>query len=422
MNRILVAVTAVLALWAPAACGSADTDPTSSTTVELFGPFRGEEAELLARSLEPFTEATGIAVRYTGTGAFVTDLEAQVRAAAPPDIAFIPQPGLVRDLAAAGELVPLGEPTLAAIDTHYDEAAASLGEVDGTPVAVPFRASVKSLIWYRPSEFDRLELAVPADLAELVALVDQVTDQGIEPWCLGIEAQGATGWVATDWTEDLLLRLAGPDTYDGWIDGSVRFDDPAVAQAFEGFRALALDPGRSSGGIAGILETSTRDAAAALFDTPATCLLHRQGSIAWSWFPDGLEFGTDVDVFVFPTAQAGDEPPLVLGSTSAVAFSDRPEVEALMAHLATPGSVREWAEAGGFTSPQHNPGYELPPVDRVVQELLDTATVVRPDASDSMPAAIGTSLLWSEITAWVADTQSYVDFAATMDAAVDDLG
>jgi alpha-glucoside transport system substrate-binding protein len=105
-----------------------------------------------------------------------------------------------------------------------------------------------------------------------------------------------------------------------------------------------------------------------------------------------------------------------------VAFSDRPEVEALMAHLATPGSVREWAEAGGFTSPQHNPGYDLPPVDRAVQELLDTATVVRPDASDSMPAAIGTSLLWSEITAWVADTQSYVDFAATMDAAVDDLG
>ena len=169
MNRILVAVTAVLALWAPAACGSADTDPTSSTTVELFGPFRGEEAELLARSLEPFTEATGIAVRYTGTGAFVTDLEAQVRAAAPPDIAFIPQPGLVRDLAAAGELVPLGEPTLAAIDTHYDEAAASLGEVDGTPIAVPFRASVKSLVWYRPNEFDRLGLEVPGDLAEPVS-------------------------------------------------------------------------------------------------------------------------------------------------------------------------------------------------------------------------------------------------------------
>ena len=34
------------------------------------------------------------------------------------------------------------------------------------------------------------------------------------PWCMGIEADTATGWPATDWFEDLVMRYGGADGYN----------------------------------------------------------------------------------------------------------------------------------------------------------------------------------------------------------------
>ena len=50
-----------------------------------------------------------------------------------------------------------------------------------------------------------------------MALSDQMVADGNTPWCVGFESGGATGWPATDWMEDIMLRTAGPDVYDQWV-------------------------------------------------------------------------------------------------------------------------------------------------------------------------------------------------------------
>jgi alpha-glucoside transport system substrate-binding protein len=413
----------VLGLGA-ASCVGGDAAPPrdEAATVEIFGPFRGTEAELLAVSLEPFEQATGADIRYTGTGAFVGDLEAQVRAANPPDIALIPQSGLVRELVASGDIVPLASETLAALEANFTDETRALGEIDGVAVGVPFQVSVKSLVWYRPEIFDRLGLTIPTTLDELETLAQQIEGAGLTPWCLGIEAQAATGWVATDWTEEMVLRLAGADTYDAWVQGDIHFADPPIADAFAAFRELALAPGRTAGGISGVLRTPHQASPLGLFGDSPECVLHRQASFVVNSLPPGLQFGPDGDVhfFVFPGLSDDAPAPLLVGSVVAVSFDDRPAVAAVMTHLATPSSTSRWARAGGFLRPHSTVDLDqLPPVDRAATELIRKAAIIRADASDAMAPEIGTGLLWQEITRWVAEEVTYDQFAQTIDSARD---
>ena len=417
LRWLAVAVAAALAI---AGCSDTPAEGAGSLTVEIFGPYRDDEAELFAESLAAFSERTGIDIRYTGTGSFVSDLRAQaLETANPPDIAIIPQPGLVAELFRAEKALPLDQEVVSTVDSLYPEPERELGEVDGVLVGVPFRTTAKSLVWYRPDVFAERGLTVPRTLAELLTLVRQVQAEGTAPWCFAIEAQGATGWAATDWAEDLVLRLAGPDVYDQWVAGEVGFSDPGIRRAHEHFRTLVLEAGRIHGGLAAGLGTNVRDVHEPLLTDPPGCLLYRQGSAAFGWMPDGVEFGPDgdVDAFVLPAIDEETTPPVVVGVDLAVGFTDRPEVAAVLTYLATPESTRAWEEAGGFVSPRLTTQANVQPSDRAALAALRAAPEIRIDASDAMPPAIGTTLLWEQLTAWVAGARPYDAFAATLDDA-----
>ncbi len=83
---------------------------------------------------------------------------------------------------------------------------------------------------------------------------------------------------------------------------------------------------------------------------------------------------------------------------------------------------REWAERGGFfsglTSVDLDTYYDA--ADRRFAELLREERTLRFDASDVMPSAIGSDLLWREITQWIAGAIDLDELVATMDAAYAD--
>ena len=96
------------------------------------------------------------------------------------------------------------------------------GTVDGKFYAAPLGANVKSFVWYSPQAFKDKGYEVPKTWAELLALSDKIAADNpgdeVKPWCAGIESGDATGWPATDWIEDVMLRTAGPETYDKWVN------------------------------------------------------------------------------------------------------------------------------------------------------------------------------------------------------------
>jgi alpha-glucoside transport system substrate-binding protein len=402
-----------------AACGSSSPTPDRDA-IDVFGPYRDVEADNFAASLRGFEQETGIEVDYTGSADFVSDLQQRVESGLDaPDIAVVPQRGLITDLVERGLVVALDDSTLTAIDENYGGRADDLTQGAAGYVA-PYRVAPKSLVWYRPDVFEQHGWEVPATFDQLVELVDRISAGDASPWCFTMAAGTATGWAATDWVEDVVLHQAGLDAYDQWTAGTLAWDDATIRQALTTVDDLVVEAGRSVGGLRRILQGDVTEASASMFTDPPGCAMYKQASFAQSWFPGDIVVGEDVDFFVMPGPDLAEPSPMLIGADGLVKFSDDERVDELMAYLVSPDGGREWARRGGYLSARTSVDLDTyyTDTDRQLAEVLLDGRELRFDASDLMPPEIGSGLLWSEITAWVAGTSSLDSFVTTIDDAV----
>ncbi|MEM9746570.1 MAG: ABC transporter substrate-binding protein [Actinomycetota bacterium] len=269
-------------------CPAPDAGGDPDGVVTIFGPETEGELEAFRASMAPFTEATGIEVEIAGDQGFAEQIGVQVDGGSAPDIAIFPQPGRVVDFARSCDLVPLADNVADVVQENFG-GFADLGVVDGVLVGVPNKTDVKSLMWYSPTAFDEKGYSIPTTHDELVALMDQAVADGVTPLCIGIGSDASTGWPGTDWTEDYMLRLKGPDFYDQWVNNEVAFDDPEVIEVGEFWFDIWSNPDYVFGGLQNVGATSFRDQGQPLVD--GECLLHRQANFFANFFPEGVQVG-----------------------------------------------------------------------------------------------------------------------------------
>ena len=214
-------------------------------TLTIFGPWRGDDETHIQVVLEYFRQATGADVKYSSSENYEQQVVIDTQAGSPSNITILPQPGLIADLAAKGLMVPLSDADKAWMVENYGagQSWVDIGtakDKDGKPQFFGFnyKADVKSLVWYSPENFKDAGYEVPQTVEDLVALSDKIVKDGGKPWCIGLGSGGATGWPATDWIEDILLRTEKPEVYDGWVNNSIKFTDPAIINALDIFRFL----------------------------------------------------------------------------------------------------------------------------------------------------------------------------------------
>jgi alpha-glucoside transport system substrate-binding protein len=225
-----------------------------------------------------------------------------------PDVAFLYQPNDVGELAAAGRVVSLREFGLVqpSLDQRFGAYLAGLGSVDGTPYAVSASVGLKSLVWYPPDDFRDVGYQVPVTWDEMMTLSQQIADTGDAAWCMAMGSPDpfgdATGWVGTDWIEDILLRTAGTDVYDAWTRGDLPFSSPEVTRAWEIYGQVLFTEGFVLESPEEILSAPWWEALGPLLWDPPGCWMHRQASFAAQTVTDqGGVLGQNVAVFGFPT-------------------------------------------------------------------------------------------------------------------------
>ncbi|MBD2231703.1 ABC transporter substrate-binding protein [Phormidium tenue] len=395
------------------------TEVQSGDTITILGTLTGVGEDKMRAAMAPFTAATGIEIVYEGSDAFTTLVPVRVDSGNPPDIALFPQPGLMMDFAEAGQMVPLTDfIDRTTLTDAYDEYLLNLVSVADDVYGLWMRADVKSLVWYNPEAFEAKGYTVPTTWAELEALSDRMIADGSKPWCMGMESGQATGWVGTDWVEDILLRQAGPEVYDQWVSHEIPFADPQVKAAFEGFGAIALNPDAVLGGTTGILSTPFGEAPLPLFANPPGCYLHHQASFIVEFLPETIEPGVNLSVFPLPPIDPAQGDAVIMGGIVFGVFNDTPAVRALMAYLATPEPHTIWAGLGSYISPHQQVSLDAYPDDltRKQAEILQNADVLRFDGADLMPGAIGTGAFWSGIVDYV-DGQDLDTVLSDIDAA-----
>lgn len=390
-----------------AACSNPPSSESEGSrgTVTVLGVITGEQQENLEKALAPFEQETGIDVLYEGSDAFTTLLPIRVDSGDAPDVALFPQPGLMTEFIAAGQMVPITDfMERSDLAAAYPEDWLALATVNDKLYGVWLRAAVKSLVWYNPKRFAEQGYTVPKTWDEMLALSDRISAEGQIPWCVGIENGDATGWVATDWVEDIMLRTAGPKVYDQWVAHEIPFDAAPVRTAFETFGQIAANPKYVSGGGVASLSTPFGDAILGLFTEPPRCYLHRQANFIGGFVPEGVNLGEEVAVFPLPPINPEFGTPILVGGDLFGVFRATPEAKALIEYLTTSRPHQIWAGLGGFLTPHKQVPLSVYPDELTRQQaaILTNADVVRFDASDLMPASVGTGTFWSGAVSYVA--------------------
>lgn len=374
-------------------------------TLTIFGPWRGEDQVLVESMLAYFTAATGATVKYSSSENYEQQIVIDTQAGSPPDIAVLPQPGLIADLASKGLIAPLGAETEAWLRDNYaaGESWVGLGTYkgkDGAPAlyAFPYKIDVKSLVWFVPENFEDAGYEVPQTLEELKALTEKIVADGGTPWCIGLGSGGATGWPATDWVEDMMLRTQSPEVYDQWTTHGIPFNDPAVVAAIDEFGYFARTDANVAGGAKAVASTDFRDSPKGLFSSPPACFMHKQASFIPSFFPEGTELGVDADFFYFPAYEGKDLGKPVLGAgTLAFITKDGDASRAFIDFLKTPIAHEVWMAQAGFLTPFKAANAELYGSAALKKqgEILLNSTTFRFDGSDLMPGAVGAGSFWT---------------------------
>jgi alpha-glucoside transport system substrate-binding protein len=286
--------------------------------------------------------------------------------------------------------------------------------LDGKFYAPPLGANLKSLVWYSPKQFKAKGYTVPKTYDEMIALSDKIVAAGGKPWCAGIESGGATGWPATDWMEEVMLKQFGPQDYDAWVNNTLKFNDPKVKQAADTVAKILLNDKYMKGGVKSVATTSFQDGGLGVLD--GSCFMHKQANFYANQWPQGTNVGPDGDVSTFPfpainsqyanAVEGGGE---VIGE-----FRDAPEVRAVVNYLTSVDFAKSRAAIGSWltSNKKLDTSVYTNAQEKLFADQLKNASIFRFDASDLMPAAVGAGTFWKEMTAWIGqgkDTQKVLD-------------
>lgn len=373
----------------------------------VMGVWGGAELDAFNKVVETFEAASGIDVQFEGTRDLPTVLTTRLEAGNPPDIVAIQGLGMMKDYASEGRLVDLNSVlNMNTVKEDYNQTWLDLGNYKGGLYGLYISADIKSLVWYNPKTFADKGYKMPTSWDDLKSLQDKMVQNGEKPWAIGLESGAASGWVGTDWIEDIMLRTTSPAVYDQWVNHDIPWTDERVKRAFEIFGDIACNQELVWGGSTAVLATNFGDAANPLFTNPPQANLHRQASFITSFIKDAnpeLVAGEDFDFFPFPAIDEEYGTPVLGAADMMSMMNDTPEARAFMNFLASPGAQSIWVgELGKIgINKRINPNIYPDDTTRKMAEALKNASVFRFDGSDMMPAAVGAGAFWQGVVDYV---------------------
>jgi alpha-glucoside transport system substrate-binding protein len=329
-----------------------------------------------------------VTVNYNSSGdQLPTVLGTAVEGGNPPDLAVLPQPGLMQEYADRGELQSI-DFARDAMEENFAEDWLTLGTVDDTLYGLVFKGANKSTVWYNVNVFNDAGVEPPETWDDLLSVAEQIGASGVPAYSIA----GADGWTLTDLFENIYLRTAGPDMYDQLADHEIPWTDDSVRVALERMADMFADTQNIAGGTQGALQTDFPTSVTQVFTEDPEAAMVFEGDFVQGVIQDSSDAQPqeDFDVFTFPSVD--DSGPSVMGGGDMVVmFNDTEAGRAFVQYLATPESAEIWAERGGFSSPNQNVNADVYPDDLTRQTATDLAEAetFRFDLSDLAPSEFG---------------------------------
>jgi ABC-type glycerol-3-phosphate transport system substrate-binding protein len=412
-RHISVTAVAVVTAFGAAACGGSSSGGASGTNTPsasssagglghfngqsftILGQWTGEEQKAFQSVISGFDKLTGASGKYSAAagGDEASVLGAKVNGGNPPDVAFVSLPGALQQYAKAGKLVALNSAAQQAVNTNYSKEWATLGSDNGKLYGVPFDASNKSTVWYNTKPFSDAGItSPPTDWPGFIKDAQTLHDSGVQT---PISVGGGDGWTLTDWFENVYMRTAGTAMYDKLTQHQIKWTDPSVAKALTTLKQVWGNSNLIGSPSSALKVPFTGSVDNTFKANPSSAIVYEGSFVATTITGDKLpaKVGSTAKFFPFPSIN-GSQPTLVAGGDFAVAFSNKPVVQAFLQYVASPDAAQKLVSfaGSGFVSANKNlpsSAYPDSTLAQVAQQLVSVGDNFRFDMSDQEPAAFG---------------------------------
>ena len=391
-------------------------------TVEVFTSVVGDELSRYQAASKDFTACTGITINWNGSNTFEAQLPVRVAGGTAPQLALIPQPGLLAKMVQTGKVVTPPSAVTNNVNRYWSKSWRDLGSVDGKFYAAPNSANLKSLVWYSPKQFAKYGYTVPTTWAAMLAQSDKMAAAKQTAWCGGLGSGSATGWPATDWLEEVVVREAGATVYNNWINHTVKFSDAPIIHAMNTVWGW-MGNSKYVGTVSTIATTTFQNAGVTI--PTGGCMQLQQASFYAASFPTGTVVSPTGDAWVYylPGINSAVPTPVEGGGEFYAAFSSDKATQEVQTYLSTPqwavSRIKAAGSNGGWLSANTgvpNSTYSNALDALSAKYLADKTSTFVFDASDAMPAAVGAGTEWTQLTNWFATGASSASIAKAIDA------
>lgn len=390
-------------------------------SVTVLASWGGAEQDSFMAMVKPFEDQTGVQVQYEGTRDLNAVLTSRVQGGNPPDLAGLPGPGQMADFARSGKLVDLSSVLdQPAMKQQYADSWLQLGQVDGKQVGIFIKASLKGLVWYDPAQFSKVDGgATPKTFDDLISLSNKLAASGTAPWCIGLESAATSGWPGTDWLSSIVLHQSGPDVYDQWYQGKLKWSSPQIKQAWQTWGQIVANPKLVYGGSQGMLATNFGTAGDPMFASPPKCYMDHQADFMTTFFTQdnpSLKPITDYNFFMFPDIDSKYTGSIQVAGDLFGMFHNTPQARALIQYLTTPAAQAIWVKRGGALSPNTQLPQSTYP-DQISSEeaqIMTSAKIARFSAGDLMPQEM-TDAFYKGVLDYVQNPGSLDSILANLD-------
>ncbi|HEV2236333.1 MAG TPA: ABC transporter substrate-binding protein [Ktedonobacterales bacterium] len=405
------------------ACGgSSSSSLASPKSLEVLNVWGGSELDSFKAVVAPFTAQNGITVNPDSTRDLDATLTTRIRGNNPPDIAILPNPGKMQQLAQQKKLVALDSfLDMGKIRSDYAKAWIDLGSYNSKFYALFYKAANKGTVWYSPTQFQAGGYSTPATWQDLITLSTKIATANKYPWSMGVESGAASGWPATDWVAEIYLNNSGPQMYDKWVTHKIPWTDASIKSAIKMFGEIVGGHHYINGAPQSVLATGFEDASHAPFSSPPKSYMYYLGDFTEGFitkqYPNA-KAGTDFNFFPFPSINQQYKGSVTGGADVVTVLKDSESVRKLVKYLATADAQVIWVKRGGFTSPNKSVDTSAYP-DAVAQasaKMLTAATTFRFGAGDLMPPAVQDAF-WKGMLDFIGDQSKLDSVLSTIESA-----
>ena len=255
-----------------------------------------------------------------------------------------------------------------------------------------------SLIWYDISKFEQHNVKFD-NFETLLKGTKKIADKGISPWCANSESSASTGWVQTNWMEDVLLTKYGPKVYDEWSKLTINASNIKIFLTIKHIEDFIFYENHIYDGPRSITGREFRNLPKVLLDDTKECFMSWSGHYFRYYIPEDYQYLKDFAVTNVP--KINFENSVVGIGDSIVMTKDNELSKKVISKILSKNFGETWSSYKDTEFISANKNFNKQIINNeltkyeysIVHDALQK-DLFRYDASEIMARPIGSNLLW----------------------------